>query len=136
MEENKSTFESLVASLSKEETKKLLLNISNSMKDVQPELQEKTQATDETKTVKVVVSLAKEPFFLRIWLTILSLIKSIPVESLYQKELVDRVGRDLKRHDSKYINVSKQLYTSTFYNLLSDLRKTQVFFFNARLLQL
>jgi len=128
MEENKSTFESLVASLSKEETKKLLFNISNSMKDVQPELQEKTQATDETKTVKVVVSLAKEPFFLRIWLTILSLIKSIPVESLYQKELVDRVGRDLKKHDSKYINVSKQLYTSTFYNLLSDLRKTQVFF--------
>lgn len=129
MEEKTSTFESLVASLSEEETKRLLHNISNSMQNVQPESQEKTLAPDEApKTEKAVVSLSKEPFFLRIWLTILSLIKSIPVESLYQKELVNRIGRDLKSHDGKYINVSKQLYTSVFYNLLSNLRKTQIFF--------
>ena len=129
MEEKTSTFESLVASLSKEETKRLLLNISNSMQRVQPETQETPLAPDEVaKTEKVVIGLAKEPFFLRIWLTILSLIKSIPVESLYQKELVNRVGRDLKDHNSKYINIPKQLYTSAFYNLLSNLRKTQVFF--------
>jgi len=129
MEEKTSTFESLVASLSKEETKRLLLNISNSMQRVQPETQETPLAPDEAaKTEKVVIGLAKEPFFLRIWLTILSLIKSIPVESLYQKELVNRVGRDLKDHNSKYINIPKQLYTSAFYNLLSNLRKTQVFF--------
>ena len=128
MQENKSTFESLVASLSEEETKKLLFNISNSMQNMQPELQEKPKSLEESKTGKVVVNLANEPFFLRIWLMLLSLIKSIPVESLYQKELVDRVGRDLKKHDSKYINIPKQLYTSTFYALLSDLRKTQIFF--------
>ena len=128
MKENKSTFESLVASLSEEETKRLLFNISNSMQNMQPELQEKTPPPEETKTGKVVINLANESFFLRIWLVLLSLIKSIPVESLYQKELVDRVGRDLKKHDGKYINVSKQLYTSAFYGLLSDLRKTQIFF--------
>ena len=129
MEEKTSTFESLVASLSKEETKRLLLDIGNSMQRVQPETQETPLAPDEAaKTEKVVIGLAKEPFFLRIWLTILSLIKSIPVESLYQKELVNRVGRDLKDHNSKYINIPKQLYTSAFYNLLSNLRKTQVFF--------
>ena len=128
MQENKSTFESLVASLSEEETKKLLFNISNSMQNMQPELQEKPKSLEESKTGKVVVNLANEPFFLRIWLMLLSLIKSIPVESLYQKELVDRVGRDLKKHDSKYINIPKQIYTSTFYALLSDLRKTQIFF--------
>ena len=128
MQENKSTFESLVASLSEEETKKLLFNISNSMQNMQPELQEKPKSLEESKVGKVVVNLANEPFFLRIWLMLLSLIKSIPVESLYQKELVDRVGRDLKKHDSKYINIPKQIYTSTFYALLSDLRKTQIFF--------
>ena len=128
MKENKSTFESLVASLSEEETKRLLFNIGNSMQNMQPELQEKTPPPEETKTGKVVINLANESFFLRIWLVLLSLIKSIPVESLYQKELVDRVGRDLKKHDGKYINVSKQLYTSAFYGLLSDLRKTQIFF--------
>lgn len=129
MEEKTSTFENLVASLSEEETKRLLHNISNSMQNVQPESQEKPITPDEApKAEKVVVSLSKEPFFLRIWLTILSLIKSIPVESLYQKELVNRIGRDLKSHDGKYINVSKQLYTSVFYNLLSNLRKTQIFF--------
>jgi hypothetical protein len=129
MEEKTSTFENLVASLSEEETKRLLHNISNSMQNVQPESQEKPITPDEApKAEKVVVSLSKEPFFLRIWLTILSLIKSIPIESLYQKELVNRIGRDLKSHDSKYINVSKQLYTSVFYNLLSNLRKTQIFF--------
>lgn len=128
MEEKISTFESLVASLSEEETKSLLFNISNSMKNIQPELQEKSQDPDGVKAEKVVVSLTKEPFFLRIWLVIISIIKSVPVESLYQKELVDRVGRDLKKHDGKYVNISKQLYTSAFYNLLSDLRKTQIFF--------
>ena len=129
MEEKTSTFENLVASLSEEETKRLLHNISNSMQNVQPESQEKPITPDEApKAEKVVVSLSKEPFFLRIWLTILSLIKSIPIESLYQKELVNRIGRDLKSHDGKYINVSKQLYTSVFYNLLSNLRKTQIFF--------
>ncbi|MGP1438937.1 MAG: DUF5312 family protein [Treponema sp.] len=129
MEEKKSTFESLVASLSEEETKKLLFNISNSMQNVQTELQETPQIADDVpKAEKATVNLTKEPFFLRIWLTILSLIKSIPVESLYQKELVNRIGRDLKDHDSKYINISKQLYTSEFYKLLSNLRKTQVFF--------
>ena len=128
MQENKSTFESLVASLSEEETKKLLFNISNSMQNMQPELQEKPKSPEESKVGKVVVNLANEPFFLRIWLMFLSLIKSIPVDSLYQKELVDRVGRDLKKHDSKYINIPKQIYTSTFYALLSDLRKTQIFF--------
>ena len=128
MEEKISTFESLVASLSEEETKSLLFNISNSMKNIQPELQEKSQDPDGVKAEKVVVSLTKEPFFLRIWLVIISIIKSVPVESLYQKELVDRVGRDLKKHDGKYVNISKQLYTSAFYNLLSNLRKTQIFF--------
>ena len=129
MEEKTSTFESLVASLSEEETKELLFSISNSMQNVQSEAQEKSQTPEETpKTEKVAVSFSKEPFFLRIWLTVVSLIKSIPVESLYQKELVNRIGRDLKNHDSKYINISKQLYTSTFYNLLSNLRKTQMFF--------
>lgn len=128
MQENKSTFESLVASLSEEETKKLLFNISNSMQNMQPELQEKPKSPEESKTGKVVLNLANESFFLRIWLMLLSLLKSIPVESLYQKELVDRVGRDLKKHDSKYINIPKQIYTSTFYALLSDLRKTQIFF--------
>ena len=111
MEEKISTFESLVASLSEEETKSLLFNISNSMKNIQPELQEKSQDPDGVKAEKVVVSLTKEPFFLRIWLVIISIIKSVPVESLYQKELVDRVGRDLKKHDGKYVNISKQLYT-------------------------
>ena len=128
MEENKSTFENLVTSLSEEETRRLLFNIKNSMQNVQSELQEKSQSSDEVKAEKIVVSLSNEPFFLRIWLMLLSLIKSIPMESLYQKELVDRIGRDLKKHDSKYINISKQLYTSTFYKLLSDLRKTQIFF--------
>lgn len=127
MEEKTSTFENLVASLSKEETKKLLFDINNSMKNLQPTPQEKTQDSEPRKE-KAIVSLANESFFLRMWLMIISLIKSIPIESLYQKELVNRIGRELKNHDSKYINVSKQLYTSAFYNLLSNLRKTQVFF--------
>lgn len=127
MEEKKSTFETLVASLSKEETKKLLLSINASMKNVQLEAKH-DEKEEETPQKEITNLLAKEGLFLRLWLLLLSLIKSLPIESLYQKELVNRIGRNLKEVASQYVNIPKQSYTSEFYGLLSNLRKTQLFF--------
>ena len=127
MEEKKSTFETLVASLSKEETKKLLLSINASMKNVQLEAKH-DEKEEETPQKEITSLLAKEGLFLRLWLLLLSLIKSLPIESLYQKELVNRIGRNLKEVASQYVNIPKQSYTSEFYGLLSNLRKTQLFF--------
>lgn len=129
MEEKASTFESLVATLSKEETKRLLDNIKSSMQNIQREASSSAPVETESESKEASsIDISKESIFLRLWLKIISIIKSIPIESLYQKELVKRIGYSLKQEASEYIDVDKKIYTTNLYNLLSNLRKTQVFF--------
>lgn len=129
MEERASTFENLVATLSKEETKRLLDNIKSSMQNIQDEVQREDSVEKESEPKEASsIDISKESIFLRLWLKLISIIKSVPVESLYQKELVKRIGFSLREAATEYIDISKKIYTTQFYNLLSSLRKTQVFF--------
>jgi|GEM_PF-445522 len=133
MEEQISTFEYLVTTLSSEEVKKLLGNIKASMESLEQSEQSqkaKEELETEEKLPKDVISasLAKESLFLRLWLTLISFIKSIPVESLYQKELIKRIGFSLKDVASEYVDVQNKQYKKPFFNLLFNLRKTQLFF--------
>jgi len=130
MEEKKSTFESLVADLSRQETQQLLERINASMQGIKQTERSAEDGKKEKEEAKdaVSVGLAKESILLQLWLKLISLIKSIPVESLYQKELVKRVGTSLRDISNDCIDVSKELYTTKFYQFLSNLRKTQMFF--------
>ncbi len=130
MEERKSTFESLVADLSRQETRHLLERINASMQGVEQTERSAEDGKKEKEEAKDAISagFAKESVLLQLWLKLISLIKSIPVESLYQKELVKRVGTSLKDVSGECIDVSKELYTAKFYEALSNLRKTQLFF--------
>ena len=129
MEENISTFENLVSTLSQDEIKKMLAKISSSMQTVQVAETSsplENEKKEEEKGNPVVCALEKESLFLKLWFKLLSLIKSLPVEVLYQKELIRRIGSSLK--DDEYIDVSKQLYTNAFYEALLKLNKTKMFF--------
>ncbi len=130
MEGKKSTFESLVADLSREETRYLLDRINASMQGVEQSERSAEDGKKEKEEAKEVISagLARESILLQLWLKLISLIKSIPVESLYQKELVKRVGSSLRDMSNDCVDVAKELYTAKFYQSLSNLRKTQVFF--------
>jgi len=130
MEEKKSTFESLVADLSHAETRSLLEKINASMQGVTQSERSAEDGEKEKEEARQAVSagFTKESILLQLWLKLISLLKSIPVESLYQKELVKRVGTSLRDVSNDCIDVSKELYTHKFHEALSTLRKTQAFF--------
>ena len=124
-----STFDKLVDSLSTEEAQIMLSNIADSMKmsvDIQTDSQLEPllmggQITAETR-------LSDEPFFIRFFLRLKSFFKSMPIETIYEEELIRRIGRDLQRNYKQYINVKTDVFTDSFYDLLRELRKTQLFF--------
>lgn len=133
MEEQISTFEYLVTTLSSEEVKKLLNNIKVSIErhvqDTQNQKEkEEPDAEKELPKNALSTSLAKESLFLRLWLTFISFIKSISLESLYQKELIKRIGYSLKEVATEYVDVQNKQYKKPFFDLLFNLRKTQLFF--------
>ena len=124
-----STFDKLVDSLSTEEAQTMLAHIAENMKmseDIQ------TDSTTEpllTETqLKKSIQINDEPFFIRLWLRLKSFFKSLPVETVYEEELIWRLGKDLQHNYKQYINIKTNVFTNDFYELLRELRKTQLFF--------
>lgn len=131
MERMLSTFDQLVKSLSKEETQSLLANIRVAMQDITSDVQE-NQSGNSLDNVnfrqKSVFHLSEEPFLTRLWISLRSFLRSIPVDTLYGEELLKRLGKKLRRTAGKYIIINRNIYTKEFYESLKNLRKTQNFF--------
>ena len=124
-----STFDKLVDSLSTEEAQTMLSNISDSMKmsaDIQTDSNTEPLLSDGQ--FKKEIKMSDEPFFIRFWLRLKSFFKSEPIENVYKEELICRIGRDLTRNYKQYINVKESVFTNEFFELLRELRKTQLFF--------
>ena len=124
-----STFDKLVDSLSTEEAQTMLANISDRMKmsaDIQTDSNIEPLLSDDQfkKDIKV----TDEPFFIRLLLRLKSFFKSEPIEIIYEAELIRRIGRDLTRNYKQYINIKESVFTNDFFELLRELRKTQLFF--------
>ncbi len=131
MERTLSTFDQLVKSLSKEETKSLLANIDAGMKNVSqeaPETGEDGSLSSFTQEQKPAYKISDESFFIRCWISICSFLRSIPKEVLYNEALLKRLGKTLKRTSNNFISVNRNIYMKDFYDALKNLRKTQVFF--------
>lgn len=124
-----STFDKLVDSLSTEEAQMMLSNIADSMKmsaDIQTDSQ--LEPLLMGGQVKKEARISDEPFFIRFFLRLKSFFKSMPVETIYEEELIRRIGKDLQRNYKQYINIKLNVFTDAFYELLRELRKTQLFF--------
>ncbi|MGI5084971.1 DUF5312 domain-containing protein [Treponema putidum] len=129
MERSLSTFDQLVKSLSKEETQTLLETIQRSMEDFAAEAQPEEKATLSEKIREHQgIGIASEPFLIRLWLSIRSFLRSIPLKVIYNEELLKRMAKNLKRSAGAYINIHQNVYTGVFYTELKNLRKTQLFF--------
>ncbi len=124
-----STFDKLVNTLSNDETQTMLARIAESMK-----ASEEIQKTTAQETVFInrgiqkKITIADESFFVRFWLKFLSFIQSIPIEKLYENELLKRIGKNLHQNHRNYVNTKKRLFLTDFFNALRELRKTQLFF--------
>ena len=129
MERSLSTFDQLVKSLSTEETQTLLESIQRSMEDFAAEAQpeEKTNLSERIREHQN-AGISSEPFLIRLWLSIRSFLRSIPLKVVYNEELLKRMAKNLKRSAGAYINVNQNIYTGVFYTELKNLRKTQLFF--------
>jgi len=124
-----STFDKLVASLSTEEAQTMLASIAESMKmseDLQIDSQKEPFLTDDQ--FKKELRVGDEPFFIRFWLYLKSFFKSLPISTVYEQELIRRIGKDLQWNYKQYINIKENIFTNHFYDLLRELRKTQLFF--------
>ena len=129
MERSLSTFDQLVKSLSTEETQSLLESIQNSME----EFSRKAQPEEKTSLSEKIIEhqhagISSEPFLIRLWLSIRSFLRSIPLKVIYNEELLKRMAKSLKRSAGAYINIHQNVYTGVFYTELKNLRKTQLFF--------
>lgn len=124
-----STFDKLVDSLSTEEAQVMLANISDSMKmaaDIQTDSNAEPLLSDGQ--FKKDIKMSDEPFFIRFWLRLKSFFKSEPIDAIYEEELIHRIGRDLTRNYKQYISIKESVFTNDFFELLRELRKTQLFF--------
>lgn len=124
-----STFDKLVAALSTEEAQTMLANIGESMKmsaDIQTDSKTEPLLVDAqlNKTIRI----HDEPLLIRVWLYLKSFFKSLPIETVYEETLIRRTGKDLQRNYKQYINIKENTFTNDFYELLGELRKTQLFF--------
>ena len=124
-----STFDKLVAALSTEEAQVMLANIAENMKmsdDIQTDSKAEPLLADAQ--LKKHIRINDEPFFIRLWLRLKAFFKSLSVEDVYEEELIHRLGKDLQHNYKQYINIKANVFTNDFYELLRELRKTQLFF--------
>ncbi len=129
MERGLSTFDQLVKSLSTEETQSLLESIQNSIEEFKSEAQpEEKDSLSERIIEHQHAGISSEPFLIRLWLSIKSFLRSIPLKVIYNEELLKRMAKSLKRSAGAYININQNIYTGVFYTELKKLRKTQLFF--------
>ncbi|UTC75160.1 DUF5312 domain-containing protein [Treponema sp. OMZ 792] len=129
MERSLSTFDQLVKSLSTEETQSLLESIQRSMEEFSGEAQpEERDSLSERIREHQSAGISSEPFLIRLWLSIRSFLRSIPLKVIYSEELLKRMAKNLKRSAGAYINIHQNIYTGVFYTELKNLRKTQLFF--------
>ena len=129
MERSLSTFDQLVKSLSKEETQSLLESIQNSIEEFGNEAQPEEKDSLSEKIIEhQQAGISSEPFLIRLWLSIRSFLRSIPLKVIYNEELLKRMAKNLKRSAGAYININQNIYTGVFYAELKNLRKTQLFF--------
>lgn len=129
MERSLSTFDQLVKSLSKEETQSLLESIQNSIEEFGNEAQQEEKDSLSEKIIEhQQAGISSEPFLIRLWLSIRSFLRSIPLKVIYNEELLKRMAKNLKRSAGAYININQNIYTGVFYTELKKLRKTQLFF--------
>lgn len=101
--------------------------VSNSVGEV-CQYEKRVEKEEYDIKVKDISDFGHESFFFKLWLKITSFFKSIPIDVLYNQELIRRLSRELKHNAGQYINISKGIYTKNFYELLSALKKTQSFF--------
>ena len=124
-----STFDKLVDSLSTEEAQIMLAHIAESMKlseDIQTD--SKTEPLLIDSQLEKAIQINNEPFFIRLWLRLKSFFKSLSIEAVYEEELIRRLGKNLQHEYKQYINIKENVFTNNFYELLRELRKTQLFF--------
>ncbi len=124
-----STFDKLVDSLSTEEAQIMLAHIAECMKmsaDIQTD--SKTEPLLSDTQLRKSIQINDEPFFIRLWLRLKAFFKSLPIETVYEDELIRRLGKDLQHDYKQYINIKQNAFTKDFYELLRELRKTQLFF--------
>ena len=124
-----STFDKLVDSLSTEEAQTMLAHIAANMKMseyIQTDSKNEPLLTDTQ--FKKDIRINDEPFFIRLWLRLKSFFKSLPIETVYEEELIWRLGKNLQYNYKQYINIKANVFTNGFYELLRELRKTQLFF--------
>lgn len=97
MERSLSTFDQLVKSLSTEETQTLLESIQRSMEDFAAEAQpeEKTNLSERIREHQN-AGISSEPFLIRLWLSIRSFLRSIPLKVVYNEELLKEWQKTLK----------------------------------------
>ncbi|QEK01625.1 DUF5312 domain-containing protein [Treponema phagedenis] len=129
MKQHLSTFDKLVETLSGEEAQQMLAKIKQAI-NTNEELQIAPSSTKSEilKSDFTESRLENEPFLFRLWLTLKAFFKSLPVESLYETSLLNRLGRALHAKYKDYINIRENSFKKGFYDGLKSLRKTQVFF--------
>ncbi|MGP1576417.1 MAG: DUF5312 family protein [Treponema sp.] len=128
MVSQRSTFDTLVDTLSTEEAQTMLINISASMKN-NADIQQQSALTPFVQTdQRKLLQLGDEPLLVRVWLRIKAFFTSTQIEALYECELLHRIGKILHQNYKNYINIKKNLFLTDFYDMLRGLRKTQLFF--------
>lgn len=124
-EQNKSSFDELVAGISSEERKFLLAKLNQNREAALPILQPLREETDE---FTLDIKLRSESLFYKFILWIRTLISKKKKIELYNEDLVGSVARKINRNHPGIVDMSNGLLQSLFFEKLRELKAAADFF--------
>lgn len=130
MEYKESTFDKLVKTISTDEAQKMLKSIKENIGASNYDFED-TQAKFEStfsQKIRGHITVAQEPFFLRLIFYIIAFFTSTSVQNVYNKYLLKQLANELKRIARLYYSPTTNIFTNEFYNSLKKLRRMQLFF--------
>lgn len=130
MNEQLSTFETLVRTLESSQRKEMLRQLAETSELLSESLQTSQQQSSTTQTDEMVSDkkLLDEPFYIRLWFFIFAIFNSTSPSRLYAEHQVIRLGKKLSAFSGQYINPKQRFFTNEFNQELHKLKQTQSFF--------
>ena len=131
MEYRESTFDELVKKISTDEARKMLDSIRENVDAASYNFGGTSSVGDSafSLSLRVRTNVSQEPFFVRLFLYIVAFFRSVPVQTAHNEYLLRHLARELKRIAKDYYSVETNCFTEEFFKSLSELRRTQLFFY-------
>lgn len=127
MYEEYDSFERLATGLSDAERQSILDQLNNSTKKHIDEEITPVETANEAEYISFPEQIKKEPFYLRIYIWLKSILTSSSKETIYNEHRLSLISKAVQKNYPGLIDTKRGLLLATFYNKLNELKSSAQF---------